>query len=320
MTEQRNTVLIYCHTDRQGASHIQFAARQFDFKPVNVTSVKEAWQCLKNDHPVIAFLDAGVFLFEDIPTSDTAVVPIIDQGAMHGRMLEWLGYQRVLYAPVSLPEVMSTIKNILDRDVERRKDYVYHMVRSKIMLRHFLFLLDRMAADGLMMTDLGEGVYEFCVGTCRYAISGDPPDGDGATYHLLTVSVSHGKRQCALYEGCKLHEFSRWLQDEHKAVFNIRPCDALPQMARDVKAETIRDFIVQLLERQEAAIARLYELKKNFCSTRCDMAKNGTDFKEGHILVSDWADMFRNQCVYCPQPECPLNRFFELLVHRLKTI
>lgn len=319
MTEQRKTLLIYCYTDDQAAGHIQFAARQFDFRPVSVRSLKEAQDRLRNDHPVIAFIENGVFLLEDIP-SDTVVVPIIGQSSVHGRAMEVLGYQRVLYAPVSLPEVMAIIKSILDAEVERRKDYVYQMVRSKMMLRHLLFLLDRTAADGLMQTGFGEGVYEFCVGTCSYAISGDPPAGDGKTYHLLTVSAIHGKRQCAYYDGCKLHGFSAWLRDEHKDVFEIRPCDALPQTARDVRAATIRDFIMQLFERQEAAVARLYELKKEFCSTRCETAKSGTDFREGYVLVSEWADIFRNQCVYCPQPECPLNRFFELLVHRLKTV
>ena len=318
MPDEKKTVLIYA-ADTQTAGVIEFAARQFDLMPVKAGSPSQVQQQLQDALPLMAFVDLRLPL-PDMPAEIT-VVPIADRKTPGDDFLTEARYCRMLHKPVAVSDVAAVIKNILDPGVVRRKDYIYHMLRAGMLLRHLQHLITGIAADDGLQVGMQEGIYEFCVGTCPHAVSGDEKTGgDAKNYHLLTVSVQHGTRQCAFYETCKLHRFADWLQKEHAALFNKRPCEAMPQAGESVRPETMSDMLGRLIEQQTAAIAQLYEVKKNFCTSCCDVVRNGTDFKEGDVLISEWADMFRNQCVYCPQPDCPLNRFFELLVYRLKTV
>ncbi|MCX8042717.1 MAG: hypothetical protein N3B18_01160, partial [Desulfobacterota bacterium] len=283
------------------------------------TSFKEAISFL-SDCPVCAvFFDAGLPLLDDIPPN-IAAIPIVHGVYVQETVRTRSSAVYVLYLPASVFDIMAIMKSIIDPGLERRRDYVYQFMRSKRMLRDLLFLIDRMAEDTALQITLGEGLYEYCVSVCPHAISGDPPAGDGKTYHLLTVSVAHGKRQCALFEECNLHRFSAWLQQEYPDVFKRRPSDTLPRQTDDFRATTLKAFLQNLISQHDTATTQLYEVKKRFCMSCCDQCRNGTDFHHGDVLISEWADIFRNQCLYCPHPACPLNRFFELLVYRLTTV
>ena len=317
LMERNIKVLIY-EDDSQTAGTLAFAVRQFDLIPVMVQTFTEAQNCILKERPLIAFLNARFPLPEC--AEGVTVVPVFDRAIYRDELLSASRCCSILQKPVTVFDCMAVIKNILEPGIERTKNFVYQMLRAKTMLRHLLLLADLLAEDQDMQLSMSEGIYEYCVSTCPLAISGDPPAGDNKTYHLLTVSVQHGRRQCAFYEGCKLHQFSAWLQQNHADVFGMRPCDALPQSSDNLRTSSLREGLANLIKQQDAALTRLYELKKMFCTSCCDRALNGTDFKHGDVLISEWADIFRNQCLYCPQPDCPLNRFFELIVYRLKTV
>lgn len=318
MVEKKQRVLIY-EQEKQTAGSVEFAVRQFDLMPVTAHSREEAQRFLQEEPFCIAFVNATLpaLSFHE----DTVIVPILDKGVAREELMSGCTYARVLHKPAGIFEVMAIIKNILDPAVAHSKDYFYHMLRSKMLLRYLQFLLAGIRNDASARFTMKEGIYEFCVGTCRHAVAGDPPAQDAQKkYHLLTVSAQHGKRQCLLYEECRLHKFSAWMQQEHKELLGKRPVDVFPQQTDGLHLEKMRETIDKLLAQQDATIQHFYELKKDFCTHCCDTAQSGTDFREGNVLISEWADIFRNQCIFCPEPECPLNQFFDLLVYQLKTV
>jgi len=318
MGEKQKKVLVY-EKDQQTASCIEFGVRQFDLTPLKASSREAAQRLLQEEPFGIAFVNAALPALS--LQEGTVIVPILDRGASRDDLLSGCSYVRVLYKPAGIFEVMAIIKNILEPAVAHSRDYFYHMLRSKMMLRYLQFLLAGIRNDTSAQFTMKEGIYEFCVGTCPHAVAGDLPDRqDQKKYHLLTVSAQHGKRQCLQFDECKLHKFSAWMQQEHKELLGKRPADVFPQHADNGHVEKMRETIDRLLEQQDAAIQRFYELKKDFCTHCCDTARSGTDFREGYVLISEWADIFRNQCVFCPEPECPLNQFFDLLVYQLKTV
>jgi len=318
MAGDTRTVLIY-ERDAQTAGTIEFAARQFDLKSVKAASLQEARQRL-HEQPFSILFAAADFPLPDVP-HDGVVIPIFEKDTLQDEFLTGARYCTILHKPVSVSDVAAVIHNVLHPGSERGRDYIYQLLRSRMLLCHLRYLVGLLHGDPALQLPLRDGIYEYCVGRCPHAVSGDPPEVNaGTTYHLLTVSVQHGKRSCALYEECRLHRFSAWLEKEHPAAYQRMPSVSLQRDKETPQTEGMQDLLQQMIEQQDAAIARLYELKKNFCSACCDIARSGTDFKEGDVLISEWADMFRNQCIYCPQPDCPLNRFFDLLVYRLKAV
>lgn len=318
MAGDTKTVLIY-ERDAQTAGTIEFAARQFDLKPVKTASLQEARQRLHEQAFDVVFAAAD-FPFSDVP-QNTVVIPIFDKDTLKDEFLTGARYCTILHKPVSVSDVAAVIHTVLHPGSERERDYVYQILRSRMLLRHLQYLIGLLQTDPATQITLREGIYAYCVERCPLAVSGDPrAESGGTTYHLLTVSVQHGKRSCALYEECRLHRFSVWLEKEHPDAFQRMPSVSFRQDKETPQPEGMQEVVQRLIEQQDAAVARLYELKKIFCSGCCDIARSGTDFKEDNVLLSEWVDMFRNQCLYCPQPDCPLNLFFALLVYRLKTV
>lgn len=318
MSEKGKRVLVY-EQDHQTASYIAFGARQFDLLPVTARTQEEAVKLLKEGPVGIAFINTD--LPDLLLPDDVSIVPILDESNYRHSLKIAYSYFSVLYKPADIVDVMAILKNILDADAGQRKDYTFHMLRSGMILRYLKFFLSVIQQDPNAQFTMKESLYQFCVGQCRNAVSGDALENDGQKkYRLLTVSLQHGKRQCALLEACKLHEFSRWLQEQHATIAEKKPYDLFPNLSENAPLEKMRETVDRLLEKQQGTMQSLHALKKEFCTNHCDVSRNGTDFKEGYVLISEWSDIFRNQCIYCAQPDCPLNEFFDLLVYRLKMI
>jgi hypothetical protein len=317
MATTAKKVLIY-EQDHQTAGYIEFSARQFDLVPIKAARWEEAQRQIDEGSVDIAFISSGLPGLT-VP-KHVCVVPILDKAGYNSDLLFAYSAMRVLHKPASIFEVMAILQSILDPDVSQRADYAFHMLRSKMMLRSLKFLLAMSQDDQHGRFNMKESLYQFCVGQCPRAILGELADSkDQEKYRLLTVSLQFGKRQCALRDECKLHRFSDWLQEHHREVLESRPQDLFPKLADGDGLDKVQATIDQLLEKYEAALQHLYELKKDFCAHQCGLAINGTEFKPGDVLISEWADIFRNECIYCTQPDCPLNLFFKLLVYQFKS-
>lgn len=316
MATTAKKILIY-ELDHQTASYIEFSARQFDLVPIKAPRWEEAQRLIDEGSVDIAFVSAGLPVL-NVP-KQVCVVPILDEADCRSDLLFAYSAMRLLHKPASIFEVMAILKGIVDPDVSRRSDYAFHMLRSKMMLRSLKFLLAMSQDDHCSRFNLKESLYQFCVGQCTRAVSGELADGtDQNKYKLLTVSLQFGKRQCAFLDECKLHRFSDWLQENHSEVLERRPQDLFPKLADGDGLDKVQATIDLLLEKYETALQHLYELKKDFCTRQCGLATNGTEFKEGDVLISEWADIFRNECIYCAHPDCPFNQFFKLLVYQFK--
>jgi len=317
MAATTKKVLVYEH-DHQTASHIEFSARQFDLAPVKTCRREEAQHFIDDGVIDIAFVSSSLPGLSLPP--QICVIPIIGASDSTSELLNVSGLMHVLHKPASIFEIMAILKSIVDPDVAHRDDYAFHMLRSKMMLRTLKCLLATSLNEGLGRFNLKESLYQFCVGQCPRAVTAEAADGtDQGKYKLLTVSLQFGKRQCAFLDECKLHRFSDWLLQQHRAVLESRPQDVFPSLDAGARLDKLQAAIDLLLEKYEAAIQRLYELKKDFCSHQCGLAINGTEFKEGNVLISEWSDIFRNECIYCPHADCPLNQFFKLIVYQFKT-
>lgn len=318
MAEKNKIVFVY-EQDSKTASYIEFAAHQFDLVTLKAKNVQEASPISGEEAIDIAFINTSLPQIK--LAKDVIVVPVLDEGTYRNDLISVNLCSWVLNKPVTVSEIMAIIKSILAPDVFEREDYVFHKLRSNMLLRSLKSLLDIIRNDSKTQFNLSESICQFCVGQCQHAVSGDIREDDGSQkLHLLTVSVQHGKKQCALVDTCKLQQFRKWMQEEHKEIQEEKPQDLLSVDADSTSLEKVQETIEQLLEKHTVDMHTLYNFKKEFCTHHCDVSRNGTDFKEGDVLISEWSDIFCNQCIFCSQPDCALNKFFSLIVYTLKTV
>jgi len=317
MAAAKQKVLIY-EQDQQTAGHIEFGARQFDLVPLRAARREEAQRCIDEGAIDIAFVSTSLPGLNVPP--QICAVQIVDDSSGPNDLLSASALTRVLLRPASIFEVMAILKNILDPGASESADYTFHMLQSRIVLRTLKLLLPLSQDRQRRGLSLKDSLYQFCVGQCPRALTAEASDNtDQSKYKLLTVSLRFGKRQCAFLDDCKLHLFSGWLQEHHCEVLESRPQDVFPALDAGAQLDKLQANLDVLLASYDAAVQRLYALKKDFCSHRCGQAVNGTEFKEGDVLISEWSDIFRNECIYCPHADCPLNQFFKLIVYQCKT-
>ncbi|HQH26600.1 MAG TPA: hypothetical protein PLP17_04315, partial [Oligoflexia bacterium] len=161
---------------------------------------------------------------------------------------------------------------------------------------------------------LAQAAEQYCTTHCLHGEHFQeiaPQDRD--KYRLLSAKVLVGQRVCEKRDGCRLLSFAQHLSDSGSELAHTPLRDIFAPVAA---AGWLSAFDSQL-DNSSRFIALIKEAVMTYCVKYCTHSKKGIEFTEGDVFLSEWTDLMKNSCDYCPERNCPVSDFMRIFISRI---
>jgi len=89
----------------------------------------------------------------------------------------------IIQKPTEIFEIMAIIQNVLFSVDSSKNDFIFQMLRSRMLVRYIKFMLDMVKKNPDTTFNLKESIYRFCVGVSADIIE--------ASWQSLTDSITY---------------------------------------------------------------------------------------------------------------------------------